>query len=137
VGGRIEEPVTVLLVEGHDNLREVLGEKLRRLEDFEVLADTSSPTRALDMAARLRPDIILVDFATSAPYSAELCARIHQASPRSRLVVLTTYADADTRAGYLRAGATACLLKDIGFRSLVAELRVLAATDVPPPAACR
>ncbi len=108
-------------------MRQALGGRLRGLGDFEVVADTSSPTKALDLAARLIPELILVDFPTTAPYAAELCARIRQASPRSVLVVLTSFADAETRSLYKQAGATACLLKDIGFRSLVGELRTLVA----------
>ena len=115
----------ILLVEGRDDVRQALQARLRGLDDFDVVVDTSSQTRALDLAARLNPDLILVDFATSAPYAAELCARIRQASPASRLVVFTAFADAETRVRYEQAGATACLLKDIGFRSLVDELRAL------------
>ena len=106
-------------------MREALGGRLRDLGDFDVVADTSSQTRALDLAARLSPELILVEFATTAPYAAELCARIRQASPRSLIVVLTSFADAETRARYEQAGATACLLKDIGFGRLVDELRAV------------
>ncbi len=106
-------------------MRQALGGRLRGLGDFDVVADTSSPTKALDLAARLKPELILVDFPTTAPYAAELCARIRQASPRSLIVVLTSFADAETRSRYERAGATACLLKDIGFGRLVDELRAL------------
>lgn len=108
-------------------MRRVLGGRLGGLEDFDVVADTGSHTQALDLAARLLPELILVDFQTSAPYAAELCARIRQASPGSLLVVLTAFADAETRSRYEQAGATACLLKDIGFGRLVQELRSLLA----------
>jgi DNA-binding NarL/FixJ family response regulator len=114
-----------LLIEGRDDVRQALGGRLRGLGDFDVVADTSSQTRALDLAARLSPELILVEFATTAPYAAELCARIRQASPRSLIVVLTSFADAETRSRYEQAGATACLLKDIGFGRLVDELRAL------------
>lgn len=125
-GGKVTgRKAKVLLIEGRDDVREALGGRLRGLGDFDVVADTSSQTRALDLAARLRPELILVEFATTAPYAAELCARIRQASPRSLIVVLTSFADAETRARYERAGATACLLKDIGFGRLVNELRAL------------
>ena len=106
-------------------MRQALGGRLRGLDDFDVVADTSSPTKALDLAARLSPELILVDFPTAAAYAAELCARIRQASPRSLIVVLTSFADAETRSRYEQAGATACLLKDIGFGRLVDELRAL------------
>ncbi len=124
-GEVIERKAKVLLVEGRDDVRQALGERLRGVGDFDVVADTSSPTKALDLAARLIPELILVDFPTTAPYAAELCARIRQASPRSVLVVLTSFADAETRSRYEQAGATACLLKDIGFGRLVDELRTL------------
>jgi len=119
------QKASVLLIEGRDDVREALGGRLRDLGDFDVVADTSSQTRALDLAARLSPELILVEFATTAPYAAELCARIRQASPRSLIVVLTSFADAETRARYEQAGATACLLKDIGFGRLVDELRAV------------
>ena len=122
----------ILLIEGHDDVRQALSGRLRGLGDFDVIGDTSSLTKALDLAARLTPDLILVDFATSAPYAAELCARIRQASPASRLVVFTAFADAETRARYEQAGAAACLLKDIGFGRLVDELRTLLGGHDPP-----
>ena len=122
---------TILLIEGREDVRQALSGRLRGLDDFDVVGDTNSPTKALDLAARLTPDLILVDFATSAPYAAELCARIHQASPASRLVVFTAFADAETRVRYEQAGATACLLKDIGFPRLVNELRTLLGSPAP------
>ena len=112
-------------------MRRALRGRLRGLDDFDVVGDTGSQSRALDLAERLTPDLILVDFATSAPYAAELCARIHQASPESRLVVFTAFADAETRVRYEQSGATACLLKDIGFPRLVDELRTLLGSQAP------
>lgn len=132
-GGKVtSRKATILLIEGREDVRQALSGRLRGLDDFDVVGDTSSPTRALDLATRLIPDLILVDFATSAPYAAELCARIHQASPASRLVVFTAFADAETRVRYEQAGATACLLKDIGFPRLVNELRTLLGSHDAP-----
>ncbi len=129
-GGKVTgQKARILLIEGRDDVRQALSGRLRGLDDFDVVGDTGSQTRALDLAARLTPDLILADFATSAPYAAELCARIRQASPASRLVVFTAFADAETRVRYERAGATACLLKDIGFGHLVDELRTLLSLD--------
>ena len=121
----------ILLIEGREDVRRALRGRLRGLDDFDVVGDTGSQSRALDLAERLTPDLILVDFATSAPYAAELCARIHQASPESRLVVFTAFADAETRVRYEQSGATACLLKDIGFPRLVDELRTLLGSQAP------
>ncbi len=134
-GGKVtRRKANVLLVEARDDVRQALGGRLRGLGDFDVVADTSSQARALDLAARLSPELILVDFATTAPYAAELCARIRQASPCSLIVVLTSFADAETRSRYEQAGATACLLKDIGFGRLVDELRALLSDHSRPGA---
>ena len=43
----------VLLVEGRDDVRQALGGRLRGLGDFDVVADTGSQAKALDLAARL------------------------------------------------------------------------------------
>jgi DNA-binding NarL/FixJ family response regulator len=116
---------TILLIDAHDGVRSALGGRLRALDDFDIVADTSSTTRGLDIAARLRPALIIVDFGTATPYAAALCGRMHQASPGSLLVAFTSFADDETRRQYIEAGVNACLVKDIGFAGLVRELREL------------
>jgi DNA-binding NarL/FixJ family response regulator len=116
---------SLVLIDTHEGVRSALGGRLRALGDFELLADTGSTTRGLDLAARLRPGLIILDFGASASYAAELCARVHQASPESKIVVYTAFADEEMRQRYAEAGAAACLLKDIGFARLADELRRL------------
>jgi len=51
--------------------------------------------------------------------------RIALASPRSLLVVFTSYLDAGEKQAWMRVGVRKCLLKDIGMRGLIDELQAL------------
>jgi DNA-binding NarL/FixJ family response regulator len=118
---------SVLLFDNHAEVLPALARRLRTAPDLEVVGETGSLSRALDIAARLKPGLILADFGASGAYAAAMCARLRQASPQSRLVIYTTFADEAMRQTYADAGATACLLKDIGFGGLLRELRLLLA----------
>jgi DNA-binding NarL/FixJ family response regulator len=116
---------TVLLIDGHNDVLSALSRRLKKVDDLEVIAETGSPSRGLDLVGRLKPNLIIVDFGSVGAYGAAICARVRQTSPDSMLVVYTPYADDETRRMYAEAGAAACLLKDIGFENLVSELRTL------------
>ena len=118
---------TVLLIDGHKEVLAALSRRLKKVGDLKVVGETGSSGRALDMAARLRPDLIIADFGAGGAYAAARCARLQQACPDSQIVVFTPYADESMRQMYADAGAAACLLKDIGFDGLVRELRMLIA----------
>lgn len=128
----------MVLVDGHGAVLSALAQRLGRLDDLEVVGETESFSRGLDMSARLRPALIVADFGAGGAYAAARCARARQASPDSKIVVFTPYADGEMRRMYTEAGANACLLKDIGFDALVKELRALLSTNgatlVSPPA---
>lgn len=115
----------MLLIDAHDGVRSVLAERLRAIVDFEVIGETGSATRGLDIAGRMSPALIIVDFGTATPYAAALCGRFRRASAASLIVAYTAFADDDALRQYAEAGADACLLKDIGFAGLVRELHEL------------
>jgi DNA-binding NarL/FixJ family response regulator len=116
------KPITILIVDDHEDLRRVLVRRLHSRADFVVVGDTASPLRGMELAAVRRPDIILFDAPTPGPYAAELCARIVKASPESRLVVFTSFLDDESESAYHDAGAVKCILKEMSVAKLAAEL---------------
>jgi two-component system response regulator DesR len=120
------EPITVLIIDGHDELRRVLVRRLDGLTGLQVVGETGSPTRGVELAAANHPDVILFDAPNPRLYGAELCARIVRSSPASRLVVFTSVLDAETESAYRRAGAERCLVKGIAAGALAEELTTIA-----------
>lgn len=122
-------PITVLIVDDHDELRRVLVRRLDGLSGLEVIGETGSPTRGLEIAAASHPDVILFDAPAPGLYGAELCSRIVRASPSSRVVVFTSVLDQETEGAYRRAGANRCLIKGLPVGDLVGELTAIARGD--------
>jgi DNA-binding NarL/FixJ family response regulator len=104
--------VTVLIADDHPVVREGLRGMLAAEPRISVVAEAASGAEAVAMAARHRPDVVLMDLRMPGGDGVQATARILAATPASRVVVLTTYeSDADiVRA--VEAGAAGYLLKD-------------------------
>ncbi len=121
-----QRDITVLIIDEHDEVRPLLARRLNSTPRLCVVAETGSQFQGAELAARWRPDVILMDVKTRGPYRTEMCGRIARASPRSLLVVFTSFLDNGEKQAWMRVGVRKCLLKDIGMRGLIDELRALA-----------
>jgi DNA-binding NarL/FixJ family response regulator len=97
--------------------------------DIEVVGQAADGREALDLAADLRPDVVLMDIRMPVLDGLEATRRIVSSGSTSRVVVLTTYELDDTIFAALRAGASGFLLKDATPSELVDAVRVVARGD--------
>ncbi len=122
-----ESPIRLLLADDHPVVRAGLRAVLETEEDFEVVADTATAEGAVDLAARLDLDVVLMDLQFGgALHGAQATAEITAREGAPRVLVLTTYdTDADILAA-IEAGATGYLL-DAPPEELAAAVRTAAA----------
>ncbi len=121
--------VRVLVVDDHPVVRAGILGLLAGEPDLDVVGEAGDGEQACGAAARLRPDVVLMDLRMPVLDGAAATARILQEVPQARVVVLTTY---ETDADILRAveaGATGYLLKDTPRDDLVAAVRAVAAGE--------
>jgi DNA-binding NarL/FixJ family response regulator len=104
--------IRVLLVEDQRILREGLHTILDLEEGIEVVGEAENGRRAVDLAAELHPDVVVMDLKMPVMDGVEATRRIIARCPRSRVVVLTTYDHDNLVLDALRAGARGYLLKD-------------------------
>ena len=105
--------ITVLIVDDHPIVRGGLRAAFDADEGIEVLGDAGTGEAAVELAARTRPDVVLMDLQLGAGIDgAETTRRLRALPAPPRVLILTTY---DSEADILRAieaGATGYLLKD-------------------------
>jgi DNA-binding NarL/FixJ family response regulator len=117
------EPITVVLVEDNDVFRESLELLLGTVPDLEVVAAVADGRSALDVCARLRPDVVLMDYRLPELDGVETTAAIGEAHPTSAVVVLTATAESEEIDALYEAGAVACLTKDRELGEIVRAVR--------------
>ncbi|MEU4423615.1 response regulator transcription factor [Actinoplanes sp. NPDC024001] len=98
-------------------------------DDMEVVGEAGDGVTALDLAARLRPDVVLMDVRMPGMDGLTATARLTAGDDPPRVLVLTTFHQDAYVFQALRAGASGFLLKDSDPAELVAAIRVVAAGE--------
>jgi DNA-binding NarL/FixJ family response regulator len=102
---------------------------LEEEDDLDVVGEAADGDEGAKLAARLRPDVVLMDVRMPGTDGIEGTRRVVTETPGSRVLILTTF-DLDEYAfSALRYGASGFLLKDVPPVELVAAIRTVAAGD--------
>lgn len=110
---------SILIVDDHEVVRNGIRAYLEKISDFHVVGEGSSGEEALSMVAELIPDIVLLDLIMPGMDGIETTRRIRQISPRTKVVVLTSYHEDVHIFPALKAGAISYILKDMKMEKLV------------------
>lgn len=103
--------IRILLADDQALFREGLRLLLSAQPDIEVVGEAANGQEALRLAARLRPQIVLMDMRMPVLDGVEATRQLHEALPECRVIVLTTFDDDALVFEGLRAGAVGYLLK--------------------------
>lgn len=116
----------LLLVDDQAMFREGLLTLLELQPDFTIVGEAADGGEAVDLAARLRPDIVLMDLRLPVVNGVEATRRIHEADASIRVIVLTTFEEDAEVFAALRAGACGYLLKTSPSEKLFEAVRLAA-----------
>ena len=115
-------PVRVLLVDDQALFREALATLLGVRPEIEVVGEAGNGAEALDRAAALQPDVVLMDLHMPVLDGVGATRRLRVEQPGTRVLALTTFDDDEDVFAALRAGAVGYLLKDVSGDRLVEAL---------------
>jgi DNA-binding NarL/FixJ family response regulator len=118
--------IRVLLVDDQALFREGLETLLSVHKDIKVVGQASNGQEALEVAATVRPDVVLMDVRMPILNGVGATRRLKKALPQCRVIVLTTFDDDEYVFDALRAGAVGYLLKDVASAQLVEAIRATA-----------
>lgn len=130
VNGRADvvvEPKTgvirVLLAEDHHMVREGLARLINGESDLRVVGEAADGDRAVELAAQLDPDVVVLDVNMPVRTGPEAARRIRESSPHVKIVGLSEYGDRFTKRAMRDAGASAYLCKDAASEELCRAIR--------------
>lgn len=119
--------IRIIIVDDHAMMRDGIRSILEHEDGYEVVAEAADGREAVELAARLAPDVVLLDVAMPGLNGMEATRKIVAADPAIGVVGLSMHSDARYVTGMLDAGARGYLLKTCGadelFRAIDAAMR--------------
>ncbi|CAL9524386.1 response regulator [Streptomyces sp. enrichment culture] len=124
-------PIRLLVVDDQYLVRSGLAALLRAAPGMEVVGEAADGAEAVELAARIRPDVVLMDIRMPGLTGIQATERIlaEAVDPAPRILVLTTFDLDEYVYGALRAGASGFLLKDAGPERLLAAVTAVHGGD--------
>jgi two-component system, NarL family, response regulator LiaR len=119
----MSERITVLITDDHSVVRQGVRVFLETQPEIEVLGEAASGQEAIKMCLELAPDVVLLDLLMPKMNGVEATRQIKQVSPRSNIVILTSYHDDEFIVPAIKAGALSYLLKDVSPSELIAAVK--------------
>ena len=120
-----EDPIRVLVVDDHALFRRGLEMVLGQEPDMEIVGEAADGTEAVEQAAVLAPDIVLMDVRMPRRGGIDACTAIHEAVPSAKIIMLTISDEEADLYEAVRAGATGYLLKEISIEEVAAAIRAV------------
>jgi DNA-binding NarL/FixJ family response regulator len=118
-------PIKLILVEDHKILCETLMVALNQVDGIEVVSHANDGRKAILLARRLNPDVMLMDVSMPELNGMEACRQVREVSPQTRIIALSAYSDRRYVEGMLKAGAGGYVVKDCTIDELTSAIRLV------------
>lgn len=125
----MSENLRILIAEDHQTVREGLKLILSGEKDMEVIGEAGGGREAIDLAERLRPDVVLMDVSMPELNGLVATAKLRRILPEIRILAVTRHNDAAYLTELLEAGVSGYVLKQSPSRELVNAVRAVARGD--------
>jgi DNA-binding NarL/FixJ family response regulator len=123
--------IRVVLADDHGVIRDGLGRLIAALDDIEVVGVAADGVEAVQRAAELAPDVVLMDLDMPRLDGIEATRRVLADHPQTAVLVLTSFSDRPRILGAIEAGACGYLLKDVAADEVADGIRAAARGESP------
>lgn len=122
----MEEPIRIIIADDHTLFREGLVALLDSVADIQVLAAVEDGQQVIEAAAKLAPDVILMDLQMPKVNGIEATRKIIESNPRTGVIVVTMFEDDDSVFAAMRAGARGYILKGADQNDVIRAIQAVA-----------
>ncbi|HEY6806825.1 MAG TPA: response regulator transcription factor [Pyrinomonadaceae bacterium] len=112
-------PIKILTVDDHPMWREGIAAVLAAETGMTLVAEAANGCEAIDRFRQFRPDVTLMDLQMPVMNGPDAIRNIRKEFPEARIIVLTTYGDAQQARDAMEAGASGYLLKSVVRKELI------------------
>jgi two-component system response regulator NreC len=123
------KPIRVALADDHTIVRQGLCALLALEADIEVAGEAGDGREAVELCRRVKPDVVVMDVGMPGLNGVDATRQVIEASPNTRVLILSMHACEEHVRPALRAGASGYVLKGAGMSDLVAAIRAVAVGD--------
>lgn len=117
------KPITIVLSDDHNIVRQGLKSLLENQEDFSVVGEAGDGLEAVKVVKNLKPDILVVDLMMPSLNGLEVTRQVGKLSPNTRAIILSMYTDEPYVIKALQNGAWGYVLKQSNVSDLVKAIR--------------
>ncbi|MTI00085.1 response regulator transcription factor [Roseibium sp. RKSG952] len=118
--------IRILLADDHELVRDGIRARLQRFDMLEVVGEATNGAEAIELAAALLPDVILMDISMPVKNGLEAAAEIKARFPRTAILVLSIYDNPEYVHGVVQSGARGYILKDISAGEMITAITSVA-----------
>ena len=129
----MKKKIRILIADDHAFLRMGLTSYLASVADMDCVGEATNGKEAVELARKLKPDVIIMDLMMPDTNGAEATRLIHTELPDVKIVILTTYGTSRELSQAIANGATGAVLKDAEMGSLIETIRMVAAGSTALP----
>lgn len=122
----VTEKITILIVDDHAVVRQGLRTFLELQADMALVGEADNGRTAVELAQRLAPDLVLMDLVMPQMDGIEAIRQIRAVSPKTQVLVLTSFTEDDKVFPAIKAGALGYLLKDVAPGELIKAVQAAA-----------
>ncbi|HJM89222.1 MAG TPA: response regulator transcription factor [Dehalococcoidia bacterium] len=115
--------IRLLVVDDHALLRQALRSLMDGQENFEVVGEATNGREAVDVAERLRPDVVLMDMVMPGLNGVEATRQLQKRVPAAKVLILTAYLEDERLLQALRSGASGYVVKNSDLEELMLAIQ--------------
>ncbi|KZZ46114.1 MAG: response regulator transcription factor [Saccharospirillaceae bacterium] len=121
----MSKTIRIVVADDHPMVREGLKVSLESEDGLTVVADVNNGQEALDAAAELNPDVVMLDISMPVMNGMEACAEFKKRYPDIRILMITMHDDREYILKVVQSGAAGYVLKDVAAEELILAVQTV------------